>query len=64
LANEIGLSRSREARTGFQIALEVGSAMPALAAKLQNEGANSFVKSWNELLAVIVSKSANLQKVS
>jgi len=29
----------------------------ALAAQLQDEGARSFVKSWNELLAVIASKS-------
>jgi transaldolase len=34
----------------------------ALAARLQDEGAASFVKSWNELMAVIVSKSAALQK--
>jgi transaldolase len=33
----------------------------ALAAQLQDEGAKSFVKSWNELLAVIQSKSAALQ---
>ena len=34
----------------------------ALAAKLQDEGAKSFVKSWNELMAVIASKSAALAK--
>jgi len=33
----------------------------ALAAQLQDEGAKSFVKSWNELLAVITSKSAALK---
>lgn len=32
----------------------------ALAAQLQDEGAKSFVKSWNELMAVIISKSAAL----
>jgi transaldolase len=32
-----------------------------LEAPLQDEGANSFVKSWNELLGVISSKSARLQ---
>jgi transaldolase len=32
----------------------------ALAAQLQDEGAKSFVKSWNDLLAVIASKSAVL----
>jgi transaldolase len=33
-----------------------------LAAQLQDEGARSFVKSWNELLAVIASKSAALKQ--
>jgi transaldolase len=32
-----------------------------LAAQLQEEGAKSFAKSWNELLAVIQSKSAALR---
>jgi transaldolase len=32
----------------------------ALATQLQEEGAQSFVKSWNELLAVIASKTATL----
>jgi len=36
----------------------------ALAAQLQDEGAKSFVKSWNELMAVIASKSATLAKAS
>ncbi len=34
----------------------------ALATQLQEEGAKSFVDSWNELLAVIESKSAALKK--
>lgn len=34
----------------------------ALAAQLQDEGAKAFVKSWNELLGVIASKSAALEK--
>jgi len=34
----------------------------ALAAQLQDEGAKSFVKSWNELLAVIAAKTASLAK--
>jgi len=33
-----------------------------LAARLQDEGAKSFVKSWNELMAVIASKSASLER--
>jgi transaldolase len=36
----------------------------SLAAQLQDEGAKSFVKSWNELMVVINSKRAMLQKAS
>jgi len=35
-----------------------------LAAKLQEEGATSFVKSWNDLLTVISSKTAALQQAA
>jgi transaldolase len=35
-----------------------------LAATLQDEGAKSFVNSWNELMGVIASKSASLAKAS
>jgi len=41
-----------------------GIDISALAATLQDEGATSFVKSWNELMAVIASKSAVLQQAS
>ena len=41
-----------------------GIDIDALAAQLQDEGAKSFVKSWNELMAVIASKSAALEKAS
>ncbi len=41
-----------------------GVDLDALAAQLQDEGAKSFVKSWNELLAVIASKSAALQQAA
>src|SRR5580692_8432140 len=34
----------------------------SLAAQLQDEGAKSFVRSWNELMTVIASKSAVLKK--
>ena len=37
-----------------------GVDVDALAAKLQDEGAASFVESWNELMGVIASKSAAL----
>src|SRR6476660_6230715 len=33
-----------------------------LADQLQDEGAKSFVKSWNELMSVIASKSDTIQK--
>jgi len=48
-----------------QVLAEYASAginIDALAAQLQDEGAKSFVKSWNELLAVITSRSAALGK--
>jgi len=34
-----------------------GVDVDALAAQLQDEGATSFVKSWNELMSVLASKS-------
>jgi transaldolase len=43
---------------------KAGIDIDALAAKLQDEGAKSFVKSWDELMAVIASKSAALAKAS
>jgi transaldolase len=41
---------------------KAGIDLGALAAQLQDEGAKSFVKSWNELLAVIAAKTAALAK--
>ena len=41
-----------------------GIDVDALAAQLQDEGAKSFVKSWNDLMGVIASKSATLAKAS
>jgi transaldolase len=41
---------------------KAGIDVDALAAQLQTEGAESFVKSWNDLMAVISSKSASLNK--
>ncbi len=43
---------------------EAGIDIDALAARLQDEGAKSFAKSWNELMGVIASKSAVLEKAS
>jgi transaldolase len=42
----------------------LGIEVESLAAKLQSDGAASFVKSWNELMTVIESKSAALQKAA
>jgi len=39
---------------------KAGIDIDGLAAQLQGDGAKSFVKSWNELLAVIASKAATL----
>ena len=41
---------------------KAGVDVGALAAQLQSEGAESFVKSWNDLMTVISSKSASLEK--
>jgi transaldolase len=40
---------------------QAGIDVDALAAKLQSDGAKSFVQSWNELLEVISTKSADLK---
>jgi len=43
---------------------KIGIDVNELAAQLQKDGAKSFVKSWNQLMAVITSKSAVLKKAS
>jgi transaldolase len=43
---------------------KAGIDVDALATQLQDEGASSFVKSWNDLMEVISSKSAALTAVS
>ena len=40
---------------------KAGIDVNALAAQLQDEGAKSFVKSWDELMAVITYKSTALK---
>jgi transaldolase len=44
--------------------VKAGIDIDALAARLQDEGAKSFVKSWNDLMACIESKSAAIRKAS
>jgi transaldolase len=43
---------------------KAGIDIPALAAQLQDEGAKAFVKSWEELMGVIETKSDALKKAS
>ena len=43
---------------------KAGIDIDALAAQLQDEGAKSFVKSWNELMECIASKSETLKKAA
>jgi transaldolase len=43
---------------------EAGVDVAALSVRLQDDGAKSFVKSWNDLMQVIQSKSAALQRAS
>jgi len=43
---------------------QAGVDIDSLAARLQDEGAKSFVQSWDELMAVIASKSAILKKTA
>jgi transaldolase len=43
---------------------KAGVDIDALATRLQDDGAASFVKSWDELMAVIASKSAALEKAA
>ncbi|HLX44553.1 MAG TPA: transaldolase [Bryobacteraceae bacterium] len=43
---------------------KAGIDVDALAAQLQDDGAKSFVKSWEELMGVIAAKSAALKKAS
>jgi transaldolase len=50
-----------DCETVFGEFAKAGVDINGLATKLQDEGAAAFVKSWNELMGVIVSKSAALQ---
>jgi transaldolase len=43
---------------------KAGIDIVALAAQLQDEGAKSFVQSWNDLMAVIAAKSAALKRAA
>ena len=43
---------------------KAGIDVDAVAAQLQEEGAKSFVKSWEELMGVITSKSSALKEAA
>jgi transaldolase len=62
---EVGPALSPDGGDCEAVLAEFGRAgidVDALAARLQEDGAKAFVDSWNELLAVIASKSAVLKK--
>jgi transaldolase len=44
--------------------VKAGINIDALAAQLQNDGAETFVKSWNDLITTVESKSAVMRKAS
>jgi transaldolase len=44
--------------------IKAGIDIDAVAARLQDEGTKSFVKSWNDLMACIESKSTAIRKAS
>jgi transaldolase len=43
---------------------KAGIDVDALAARLQDEGAKSFVNSWNDLIGCIEAKSSAIRKAS
>ena len=62
---EVGVLMPRDGGDCEQVLAQFAKAgidIDALAAKLQDEGAKSFVNSWNDLMGVIASKSATLAK--
>ena len=64
---EVGSSMSIDGGDSESVLAEFarsGVNVDTLAAQLQDEGAKAFVKSWNELLGVIASKSAALKQAA
>ena len=58
------LADGGDAETVLAEYTRAGVDIPALAAQLQDEGAKSFVKSWEELMDVIAAKGTALRKAS
>jgi len=64
---EVGATLTADGGDCEQVLASYGKAgidIDALGARLQDEGAAAFVKSWNDLLARIVAKSAVIRKAS
>ena len=64
---ELGSPMAPDGGDCEQVLAELAKAdvhVDALAAHLQDEGAKAFVKSWNDLLAVIASKSEALKNLA
>ncbi|HXX85856.1 MAG TPA: transaldolase [Casimicrobiaceae bacterium] len=58
------IGAAEDCRVVLKAFARAGVDVGALAAKLQEEGAASFVASWNELMGVIASKSASLGRAA
>ena len=64
---EIGATLPPDGGDCEEVLAEFGKAgidIDALAAKLQDEGAKSFVQSWNDLMNVIATKGAALKRAA
>jgi transaldolase len=64
---ELGQTLPADGGDCEQVLAQFGKAgidIDALAAQLQTEGATSFVQSWNDLLALITAKSADLKRAA
>jgi transaldolase len=62
---DLGAAMAADGGDGEKVLADFAKAgvdVAALANQLQDEGATSFVASWNELMAVIETKSAALKK--
>ena len=60
--SEIMSADGGDCETVLEQFAKAGIDVDALAAQLQEEGAKSFVASWNELMGVIASKRAAMQQ--
>ncbi len=64
---EVGKPMAEDSRDAEEVIarhVRAGVDVAAVAAQLQDEGARSFVKSWNELLAGIAQKTGSAGKAA